>query len=87
MKNFSCKDAVCPQLERVRCNVCGITVEQNELGYWDDYLSLSKDWGFHSPFDGESHKWDVCVVCYRAWIDKFEIPPDGTNSKTDAMPA
>jgi len=69
------QSAVTPQLVDVRCNACGREVEKQTPGYFEDHVSLTKTWGYHSPFDGEAHEVDLCVDCYSVWIGGFEIPP------------
>lgn len=76
MISFIERTTILPQIHSVLCNVCGREVAKNEIGYFEDYLSLSKDWGFHSPYDGEAHKIELCVDCYKTWTSSFEIPPD-----------
>ena len=63
------------QLSDVRCNYCGRDVEKENQGYFEDHVSLSKTWGYFSPFDGEAHNIDLCIDCYQDWITQFEIPP------------
>jgi len=59
----------------ISCNVCGRETSKDAMGYFEDHVSISKAWGYHSPYDGEIHSIDVCVNCYQDWIAKFEIPP------------
>jgi hypothetical protein len=75
MKLFSEKTVVKKELSDVRCNSCGLNVGKDASGYLMDFVSLSKKWGYHSPFDGESHTIDLCISCYQSWIGRFEIPP------------
>ena len=75
MKTFTSQQTVVPVVTDVRCNLCGRTVEKNSIGYFEDHVSLTKMWGYHSPYDGESHAIDLCVDCYKGWTAKFEIPP------------
>ena len=75
MRVFLEKSVTVPELADVRCNLCGREVDRNEMGYFQDHVSLSKAWGYHSPFDGEAHDIDLCVDCYSGWIRQFEIPP------------
>ncbi|MCL2047734.1 MAG: hypothetical protein FWG87_03300 [Defluviitaleaceae bacterium] len=75
MKVFSERSMPIPQLCNVRCNVCGRDVEKENLDYFEDHMSLTKTWGYFSPFDGEPHNIDLCIECYQDWITKFEIPP------------
>jgi hypothetical protein len=75
MRIFTEQSVVTPKLSDVRCNSCGKDVDRNHVGYFEDHVSLSKTWGYHSPFDGEEHDIDLCVDCYKGWIAHFEIPP------------
>jgi hypothetical protein len=75
MKLFSEKTVVKQEVSDVRCNACGRDIAKDTCGYLSDYVSLSKHWGYHSPYDGEAHAIDLCIDCYRAWINNFEIPP------------
>ena len=79
MKNFSGKSVETEELTGIRCNGCGRDLHRNELGYFEDHVSVSKAWGFHSPIDGETHEFDICVDCYRDWIKPFQIPPQVTK--------
>ena len=76
MKVYMEKTVVKRELSDVRCNVCGLHVGKDAAGYLLDHVSLSKQWGYHSPYDGEAHAIDLCVACYQSWIKKFEIPPE-----------
>ncbi|MCL2500569.1 MAG: hypothetical protein FWE90_09575 [Defluviitaleaceae bacterium] len=75
MKLFSERTVIKRELSDVRCNACGKEVGKDASGYLLDHVSLSKQWGYHSPFDGESHAIDLCIACYQKWIGAFEIPP------------
>jgi hypothetical protein len=79
MKVYTDNTAVTPELTRVTCNMCGRGIEKNELGYFNDYLSVEKKWGYHSNLDGESHEIDVCLDCYQDWVSQFTIPPGKTE--------
>jgi len=74
MKSFLSRPAIVPEVVAVQCNYCGRDVEKDEFGYFEDHISLEKDWGYHSPFDGEVHTIDLCVDCYQEWTAQFEIP-------------
>jgi len=76
MKTFVENTQTIPKINSVACNLCGRAVEKNGMGYFEDYISLTKNWGYHSPYDGESHSMDLCLDCYNGWIAKFEIPPE-----------
>jgi len=75
MRIFLEKPVMLPELDNVHCNVCGREVKKNSVGYFEDHVSLTKNWGFHSPYDCEAHSIDLCVDCYKDWTSHFEIPP------------
>jgi len=75
MRVFMDQTVVKPALSDVKCNVCGRSISKNTLGYFEDHLEISKAWGYHSPYDGETHVIDVCIGCYENWTARFEIPP------------
>ena len=75
MKSFLETAVAISQIDTIQCNVCGRTVQRNSFGYFSDHISLTKCWGYHSPYDGEAHAIDLCVDCYTSWTAQFEIPP------------
>jgi hypothetical protein len=77
MKVFAEKAVISQELTDVRCNKCGRALHKDDAGYFEDYLSVSKKWGYHSPIDGDSHEFDICVDCYRDLVNGFKIPPEG----------
>ena len=75
MRVFLDQTVVKPALSDVRCNVCGRSILKDATGYFEDHIGISKAWGYHSPYDGETHIIDVCVNCYQSWAAGFQIPP------------
>jgi len=75
MRVYLEKNVARQSLSDVQCNVCGRSVNKDNSGYFEDHVSISKAWGYHSPYDGEMHGIDVCVDCYQGWLTDFEIPP------------
>ena len=75
MRIFMEENIIGQALADVNCNVCGRSVNKDSNGYFEDHVSISKAWGYHSPYDGEIHGIDVCVNCYAGWVDQFVIPP------------
>ena len=59
------------ELTSVICNCCGKEIIKNRL---NDYLSIDKQWGYESPWDTDTHKFDICENCYSKWISSFKIP-------------
>ena len=79
MRVFFQENTIKHALSDIHCNVCGRSVSKDATGYFEDHVSLSKTWGYHSPYDGEIHAMDVCVDCYQGWTATFEIPPRVTE--------
>ena len=69
------RSVVAPHVSNVNCNQCGRDIDKDQVGYFEDHVSLEKTWGYHSPYDGDVHIIDICVDCYTDWINNFEIPP------------
>ena len=74
MKTFFEREAVITDVTNVFCNYCGRNIQKDTNGYFEDHISISKDWGYHSQYDGESHHIDLCANCYEGWISEFQIP-------------
>lgn len=60
------------QVERVICNCCGQDIKKDRFGQLEDYVTIKKNWGYNSAFDGQVHDYDICNECYRDWINKFK---------------
>lgn len=61
--------------DRIICNCCGQEITCTRQHPYPDYLSVEKEWGYDSPYDGEKHEFDLCPDCYAKWIGTFKIPP------------
>ncbi|MFI3230098.1 MAG: hypothetical protein R3Y29_00910 [bacterium] len=57
----------------VICNMCGLEIKKNEFNKLYDYVSVSKQWGYLSSLDGQSHEFDLCDSCYTKIINNFKI--------------
>ncbi|MDR1067344.1 MAG: hypothetical protein LBL35_07955 [Clostridiales bacterium] len=75
MKNYKKSLVDSDQVESVVCNVCGKEIKKNSFGYFDDFLSVEKKWGYGSPRDGETHDIDICRHCYEKLFEQFKINP------------
>lgn len=78
MKKY--KDIVYQKLDidDIVCNLCGNRIQRNQYGYFDDYISIDKTWGFGSEFDNETHHVDLCQKCYKEIFDNFKFIPFST---------
>lgn len=61
-------------MERIRCNQCGKILEYEENGRQEDFLKVSKEWGYFSKKDLELHEFYMCESCYDKLIQGFQIP-------------
>jgi len=75
MRTFLQRPATLSELDNVNCNSCARHIEKDTVGYFEDHIAFTKRWGYHSPYDGESHSIDLCTDCYRGWVAGFKIPP------------
>lgn len=67
----------------VYCNCCGRVI--NEVGGMkEDYLQVTKAWGYFSSKDLSGHAFNMCEACYDQMISNFKIPVN--NFHTDEIP-
>ncbi len=57
----------------VTCNMCGEEIKVNQFGYFDEYVTIEKTWGYGSRYDGETHSIDLCENCYTEMLKKLKI--------------
>jgi hypothetical protein len=55
----------------VICNMCGKHITPPK--YHDTFLSVNKTWGYGSPFDGETHSFELCLECYDKLLGEFQV--------------
>lgn len=70
MKKYSEITVKKMKIEKVFCNCCG-----KELSRDTDYLSVEKQWGYHSNKDGVCQSFDLCEECVDRLTSEFAIPP------------
>lgn len=61
-------------MENVRCNICGREIKKENGIYKEDFLAVTKEWGYFSEKDIEMHSFRICESCYDEWISGFMIP-------------
>ena len=62
-------------IQDIFCNICGEKIHKNDHGYFEDFVSIEKKWGYHSDFDNETHCIDICQSCYKVLLNKLKIKP------------
>lgn len=58
----------------VYCNVCGRELEHKGDILLEDYIQITKQWGYFSEHDLELHKFNICEHCYNEMQKHFKIP-------------
>lgn len=58
----------------VQCNVCGKEIEKINSIFKEDFLAVTKEWGYFSEKDLERHSFRICEECYNKWIKTFAVP-------------
>ena len=58
----------------VYCNVCGRELEHHGDILLEDYIQITKQWGYFSEHDLELHKFNICERCYNKLEKLFKIP-------------
>lgn len=62
--------------EKVICNSCGAEIKKDASGEFYDYIEVSKQWGYLSGFDGQTHCFDLCEDCYKRFTEGFMHKPE-----------
>lgn len=61
-------------MNRIYCNKCGHEIKViNEIPH-EDYVVVSKEWGYFSNKDGKTQKFVLCEACVEKLEREFAIP-------------
>ena len=60
--------------QRTYCNCCGKEIHTEPLSDREEYLDVTKEWGYFSRKDGEIHRFTLCEACYDRITGRFCIP-------------
>ena len=63
-------------IDDVICNCCGQPIKRPYGRTLDDYIHITKQWGYASDYENETHNIDLCEDCYKNIIKKFKIRPN-----------
>lgn len=58
----------------ISCNKCGKNIKYTEGVLKEDFFEATKDWGYFSNKDLETHKFNLCEKCYDNLVKEFVIP-------------
>ena len=67
--------------KEIYCNCCGKKLLVEKTGEREDYLFVSKEWGYFSGKDGIEHRFDLCEACYDKIIGQFQLPVEEEETK------
>ena len=73
MRTFEIVVRQTEEIKDIFCNMCGEKIYVNEFGQMQDFLQIKKEWSYHSLHDGETHEFDICILCYENIIKQFKI--------------
>lgn len=60
----------------VFCNICGRELDHRGDILLEDYIQITKQWGYFSEHDLELHSFNICERCYNVMEKHFRIPVD-----------
>ncbi len=69
----------------VKCNCCGRKLSLHKGVVSEDFVTVTKQWGYFSNKDGREDTFDICEECYDKWTRNFAIPPQRTE-RTELFP-
>lgn len=58
---------------KIHCNQCGQVIVDDAPQY-EDYIKITKSWGYFSNKDLETHEFNLCEKCYDELIKGFTNP-------------
>lgn len=58
----------------ISCNKCGKTIKHSDGVLKEDFFEATKDWGYFSNKDLQTHRFNLCEKCYDALVGEFVIP-------------
>lgn len=62
------------------CNCCGAKIVTGGYKDREEYLDITKEWGFFSRNkDGQIHHFHLCETCYDNWTAGFALPVQVTE--------
>lgn len=71
MKIYKIIEKTEEEVQKILCDVCKTEIDPVHLKN-DEYLHIEKRWGYHSPWDGEIHEFDICPCCYEKFLKQIK---------------
>ena len=57
------------------CNQCGRELLQEKGVCCEDFVRITKKWGYFSSKDLQKHTLILCETCYDRWVQGMVVPP------------
>lgn len=61
------------ELDKIICNKCGKEIEVIKGVAQEDYLEVTKRWGYFSNKDNQEDAFDLCEDCYDEFVASFKF--------------
>ena len=61
------------ELDKIICNKCGKEIKVIRGVAQEDYLEVTKRWGYFSNKDNQEEAFDLCEDCYDELVASFKI--------------
>ncbi|MBE5946075.1 MAG: hypothetical protein E7259_03910 [Lachnospiraceae bacterium] len=67
-------------LNQISCNKCGKQMKRENGVIKQDFLEVTKAWGYFSKKDGKTCNFTICEECFDKMIEEFKIPVEVTDT-------
>lgn len=61
-------------MERIICNKCGKEIETRQGIAREDFIKITKPWGYFSKKDGWTQEFVLCEDCVGKMVENFTVP-------------
>lgn len=61
------------EIEKIICNKCGKEIKVVRGVAQEDFLEVTKRWGYFSDKDNQEDSFDLCEDCYDELVASFKI--------------
>jgi len=61
------------EIDKIICNKCGKEIKVIRGVAQEDFLAVTKRWGYFSDKDNQEDEFDLCEDCYDELVASFKI--------------
>ena len=73
MRQYRTEKKEMNELEKIICNKCGREIKVIRGVAQEDYLSVTKRWGYFSNKDNQEDAFEICEDCYDELVASFKF--------------